>query len=175
MKRTTKMKRTKKRTTMKNSFWPTQASKKPLRWHLPAIMLIASLALSCAATEEDGETCPAITQPDGLLHGYECTSNEDCLYGVCDLDALVTGGSFGICTKACGTCAGGECSADNDSSLGLSFTCIRPKDMGSLCVPQCNQLSDCTALSPKYTDCSLTPPNYPNGTIGVQKFCIATP
>lgn len=158
-----------------NNSATTRHSSRWLSYIILGILLTGPFVLACTPTDGDEVVCPSITHPDGLLHGYECTSNEDCLYGICDLDALVTGGSFGICTKTCGACVGGECSADDDPGLGLLFTCIRPKDMDSLCVPQCNQLSDCTALSSKYTACSLTPPNYANGSIGVQKFCIATP
>jgi len=134
--------------------------------------LVLALPLACTSEEEDPcDGKPEVTNAVGLLSGYECTTDDDCMYGQCNLDPVTTGGAFGICTRDCPACPGSECSADDVSSEGLSFTCIFATGVEKHCVPECSSLDDCLTISDKYTACSLTPPDFAGGSIGAQKFC----
>ena len=147
---------------------------KRLRLLIFSFVSLALFAGPIACSSEEEDPCdgkPEVTNAVGLLSGFECTSDEDCMYGQCDLDAVTTGGAFGICTRACPACPGSECSADDVSAEGLGFTCIFATGVAKHCVPTCSSLDDCTKISPKYTACSMTPPDFALGSIGARKFC----
>ena len=150
----------------------------------PALALAMILSAFALAACDDGTTgklptCtpPQVTNIAGLLHGYPCTKHEECKYGFCDLNALTTAGTFGICTKLECLCGAGpaECSADQIAGQTPTFICISPRDLARRCVPACTSVDQCTAIDARYNTCTNTPPNYVDGSIGVQKFCVVTP
>ena len=145
-------------------------------------LLLAALVLALASIGEENTgklpTCtpPQITNAAGLLLGYPCTTSADCKYGVCDLQALSTGGAFGICTKLGCTCGvSAPCDLDQIPGQTPAFTCIIPSGGTAHCVPKCTSVDQCTAIDPRYNACTNTPPNYAYGTIGVSKFCVVNP
>ncbi|MEC9071216.1 MAG: hypothetical protein VX938_02510 [Myxococcota bacterium] len=105
-------------------------------------------------------------------HGAECISDVDCRYGRCVSSPLVTGGAFSFCTKQCNCGVNSTCS-DDVGANGQPATCLRfgvtsyPDEPDTAyCAQICTSLTDCLALSDKYTHCE-------NAPVGVKKICVA--
>ena len=98
------------------------------------------------------------TTPGTKKMGEECAADGDCETGVCVKvgDAGNTQNTqFAFCSRGC------DCENDTTSRLTTeekkSYICLYPSgDQGSNhhVVPFCASLSDCTALSAKWTACS---------------------
>ena len=136
------------------------------------------LGLYGCNTEED--LCsdpPSISNASGLTHGMQCTSDDQCIYGWCYVDSVVSGGQFGICTKNCSGCSSSSCSDEGPGS-----TCLRGSaDFQPHCAPTCNVAADCAAYGSGYAECidGNQLANYPSwytGTSSVttRKICIAS-
>ena len=151
-----------------------------MRPALAFTIMLAALALAACDDGTAGKlpscTPPQVTNIAGLLHGYPCTKNDECKYGFCDLNALSTGATFGVCTKLECLCGAGsaECSADQAQGTP-TFLCISPTGRSSHCVPECTSVDQCTAIDSRYNTCTNTPPSYQYGSIGVRKFCVVSP
>lgn len=131
-------------------------------------------------TTEDCVRSAVKTNPTGKRHGERCTTNEECMYGMCYTSSSVTGLGFGICTKNC-SCGDDTtmCNVDDppegDPKFGFHYNCYRPAvhtsdavdTMTGYCVPECtgtNALTDwCADHDAAYTACE-TP-------YGVRKVC----
>lgn len=144
------------------------------RWF---VLPCAILFLGGCPTEEDPcSDPPAITNASGLTHGMQCTSDDQCLYGWCFTDSVVSGGQFGVCTKNCSGCISSSCSDEGPGS-----TCLRGSvDFKTHCAAICNVDSDCAAFGSGYAKCidGNQLANYPSwyegtSSLTTRKFCIA--
>ena len=141
-----------------------------------SIALLMLLISACNAEEDPCANPPGITNPSGLTHGMQCTSDDQCIYGFCFVDSVVTGGQFGICTKSCTGCASSSCSDE-----GPGFTCLRgAADFPTHCVPTCGSVEDCAAYGTGFADCidGNMLANYPSWYTGTsslttRKICVA--
>ena len=130
----------------------------PFRLLFVSALLMASCDASSgsSSTASDGE-CPfaaqSVLDATALLHGSQCTTDDDCQYGQCVTSPLVTGQSFKFCTKQCACGENSQCSDD-----GAGFTCLRygpsypDEPYTAFCAPTCSSVADCAGLGP-YTAC----------------------
>lgn len=146
------------------------------------LMLLAAAALlgGCIDTEtvDPGECpypAPVISNATGLLHGIACNSNADCKYGTCLKNAMQQGGAstVGVCTKQC-SCGGAtsQCSNDDDSTKGLTFTCIvRATGAGKECGLTCTSDAFCQSVNPAQPFCVASLKGV--FSAGARKVCAA--
>jgi len=140
------------------------------------VLLSVTGVFACSGTEDLCSEPPVITNESGLTHGMQCTSNDECLYGWCYMDSVVSGGKFGICTKNCSGCSSSSCSDEGSGS-----TCLRGgADFQTHCAPTCNSDAECLTYGSGYARCidGNLLANYPSwyeGTSSVttRKICIA--
>lgn len=117
---------------------------------------------------ENDTALPAPPFPGRKRVGEACTFNEECQYGYCATESVVTQGAFSVCLKKCGDCGAvpPACSWDDGDPAGAAYTCVKTKFDGvnqSHCARRCSALSDCSALSPDYTSC--------NSSSAGKKYC----
>jgi len=116
-----------------------------------------------------GEIAQIDANRTGRIHGISCTDNQQCKYNTCYSSPNITGEAFMICTKDCTDVSLGTCG--DDDANGIHYTAVRwgqyhPEEkLTCMCVPSCNNLSECTAIDPRYNACK-----YP-GT-GARNVCM---
>ena len=126
-------------------------------------MLALALTLvlaACTTTTLAPGVCanaPQILHPGAHLHGAECSSGDECMYGYCTKAAMQLSGTaaFGVCTKDCSCGAHSACSDEDDETQALHFTCIRAaQGPGAECAIYCKSVGDCQKINPKFTTCT---------------------
>jgi hypothetical protein len=143
---------------------------------LVSIPFLIFLLVGCGSDEDLCANPQVITNSSGLTHGMQCSSDDQCIYGFCFVDSVVTGGQFGICTKSCTGCVSSSCSDE-----GPGFTCLRgATDFPTHCVATCNSVEDCAAYGSGYAECidgnllANYPPWYTGtSSLTTRKICMA--
>jgi len=94
--------------------------------------------------------------------GSACADDSECAHGECMMPGdlgNITNGVFGFCTRGC------DCNDASDAQITeASYDCIYPggcfvgQSQGAWrhVAPNCDALSDCTAIDSRYTDCADT-------------------
>lgn len=136
------------------------------------ILCVSFLGLLLSACGADGNAHNAvecnqaewIANPDGLLHGEPCASDDDCLYGRCLVSPAVA--SFAFCTKECVCGPNSQCSGENGD--GLTFICqhyssktTTGESLSALCTRACDTPLDCPD---DYNACEIV--------TGTQTVCV---
>ena len=115
--------------------------------------------------------------PSPIPIGHPCQDNCECETGLCYREAYTLG--IGICSKECiGEAGGTGCPDEGDKFKCLIFTTALKDTYGltimSLCMPICNSLQDCKAISDVYGYCpgnGKTMTTWEGATIGGQATC----
>ena len=104
-----------------------------------------------------GYTAPE--QPGPKSFGQSCTDDSECAFGACilpDDPGNLLNTQFGFCSRGC------ECNDDTASQLSdeekLDFHCLYPpgdKGTNRHIVPLCNDLAECQAIDPMWTECRM--------------------
>jgi hypothetical protein len=136
-----------------------------LRAWLPLLVLPAFFIFGCdddASNGTGGDVPYVVPNPDGLDHGEPCQSDDECKFELCHVSPNITAGSFGICTKSCGS-GGSACNLEGDEFVCARFSASMGESPAEFCVLACASLADCPD---GYTDCKV-----PTGQ--ARKVCIA--
>ena len=133
------------------------------------VPVFAFFAFGCSSTigqeglSGDCTITNTITNLSGKLHGEPCTTNEECMYGLCHhSDAIASDPNIKFCTKRCdcgpnSTCTDEDGPNEHFVCQKYSLTFNPTEKFLSICSLFCKVLSDCPA---PYDDCDfVTGPN----------------
>lgn len=152
---------------------------------LAVVLMLTSSLVACDSNNGDGNGDPAtgcnlnfaVTNANGKAFGEGCTADSECMYNECYLPGETgndTNSVFGFCTRGC------DCEDNRDAQIPDGFDelldCRYPTDGAGTfklyhhIVVQCNDVSECQALDPRWTSCEL-----PNNEGGARDVCAASP
>jgi hypothetical protein len=125
---------------------------------------------SSTAPSDDCQNPPVVKDPAKALPGKPCMVDADCKYGVCSKSAamLAGNGDVAICVASC-ACGGAGCSADDDPSQGVAFTCSRVGAYNQ-CGFKCKTDDDCLKWNAQTCHCVGEVKGYVQG--GTYKVCV---